>query len=101
MHLQVIKYDYLKSPYYSVTLHNDEGGSSRSSGNLKTLKAVGSHIWFGYAQPRIVEPDTRVIVETWHGFDENEEPVTTSEFTDVDAMLARIGTTRNLTHITQ
>lgn len=93
MHLTISKFAFLKTPKYSVTLHNDQGGSC-SIGQQGSMKAVGSHIWFTYAQHRVVQPNIRVIVETWHGFDDNDKPVITTDISDVDAILSRIGTTR-------
>jgi hypothetical protein len=93
MYIVIRKFAYLKTPKYAATLHNDAGGSE-GGGEHKTLKAVASHLWFRYGRDRIIAPSTRVIIETWEGFDAKDEPVTTQVVTDFDAMLARLSVTR-------
>lgn len=94
MHIIIRKLAYLKTPKFCITLHNDEGGSS-SYGEHNSMKSAAGHLWFSLCRGRVVQPDTRVFIDTWHGFDEKGEPVTTREMSDVDAVLARIGTTRS------
>jgi hypothetical protein len=92
-HITIVKFAYLKTPKFGGTVHSVEGGSSNLS-ECKTLKAMASQIWFRYAQPRAVEPSTRIVIETWEGFDAKDEPVMTTVQTDVDALLSRLCITR-------
>jgi hypothetical protein len=94
-HFTIRKFSYLKTPRHSVTLHNTEGGSF-SLGEQKNLKAAAGHIWSAYRDTVLKQPGLRVIMEDWHGFDENDEPVFTTELTDVDALLSRTGITRGM-----
>jgi hypothetical protein len=90
----VRKFAYLRTPTYSVTWRNAEGGSFSNGSGFRTLKQVAGHIWTGYRHEVLRDPSTRVLVETWEGFDANDVPVTTDSLTDVDALLSRSGVTR-------
>lgn len=95
MYFKIRKFDYLKTPKLECTFHNDQGGSFSNSGQLVSLKAIARHIWGTYRNIAADAPSTRVVIEHWLGFDDNDRPVTSTELTDVDALLSRVGVTRN------
>jgi hypothetical protein len=89
----VRKYEYLKTTRYSVWIENDQDGGS-GAGEFRTLKSAAGHIWSSFRDVVTVNPSMRVVVETWHGFDADGKPITTTETTDADAFLSRTGVTR-------
>lgn len=91
----VTKFAYLRTPQYRVAQHNSVGGSFCNwSGN--SLKKAAGHMYTSYRNVFLANPATRVILETVEGFDENDNPVVTSELTDMDAFLSRMGVTRSV-----
>jgi hypothetical protein len=93
-YVTIRKFAYLKTPKYTYVIHNDQGGTVSNCGMQPSMKATAKHLY----NERIAEcadnPQLRVLVETWHGFDAQDHPVMTVEFTDLDAFLSRNGANR-------
>lgn len=72
--LRIRKLEYLKTPIFDWTLENSVGGVFASRIQARSLKACIEH--FRKSQSTINE-NMKVIIETWHGFDDSNEPVVT------------------------
>jgi len=72
--IKIVKISYLKKPKFKWYVNNSLGGSFSNSGEYNTLEKCLTACLNGRMSLR----DASLVIETWHGYDENDRLIVSS-----------------------